>query len=223
MFKTSRYRMRMKVGVCDKRTQWRGPFWGPEKNKVAVSALCVWCGRDSVCQIPFPLAKEKLPSPTHTPDVLPTSASWDTHTLGFPSPRRCTHPRSCKLQDSKQIFSAQDGRRPLASFDTDVRWKLLPLFVVSASSHSSEREKRRIFKELIRGGLWRPTSHSSQKLSHVRSHLKSGYVLIESERSDMTFTKIPWEIKDFLDMVSKVLHKHFITMLPPCPKNMNML
>lgn len=89
-----------------------------EKQSGCISSVCVWCGRDSVCQIPFPLAKEKLPSPTHTPDVLPTSASWDTHThLVFSSPRRSTHPRSCKLQDSKQIF-------PLPKMAVD-RWPLL--------------------------------------------------------------------------------------------------
>lgn len=164
------------VGVCDRQTQWCDLFWGPEKNKAAVSALCVWCGRDSVCQIPFPLAKEKLPSPTHTPDVLPTSASWDTHTFGFPSPCHCTHPRSCKLRDSKQIFPwpkmavghrALLIRRDVKSVAAVCRLRLLA---------SPGREKQRIFKELIRGRLLRPTSHHSQRLSYVRSHFEHGYM-----------------------------------------------
>ncbi len=141
-----------------------------EKQNSRISSVCVWCGRDSVCQIPFPLAKEKLPSPTHTPDVLPTSASWDTHTLGFSSPRRCTHPRSCKLQDSKQVF-------PLAKMAVDC-WPLLIRTWGESGSYCSMSRTPRILPDVRNGGSSKNLSdeaygdplHTAHKGSLVFSH-----------------------------------------------------
>lgn len=148
-----------------------------EKQSGCISSVCVMWKRQRVPNtIPFSKGKTSI-SHTHTRCFAYFSKLRHTHTLGFPSPRRCTHPRSCKLQDSKQIFP-----QPKMAVG---RWPLLIQTWGESSCCSSSSLTPRIppdvrnggsSKELIRGGLWRPTSHSSQRLSHVRSHFESGFM-----------------------------------------------
>lgn len=220
--------MRMKCWCLWQANTMVWPVWGPEKNKAAVSALCVWCGRDSVCQIPFPLAKEKLPSPTHTPDVLPTSASWDTHThtLGFPSPRRCTHPRSCKLQDSKQIFP-----QPKMAVG---RWPLLMQTWGESSCCSSSSLTPHIPPDVRNGGSSKNLSgeaygdllHTAHKGSLMFAHtLKAASCL--DRKGEKWYDLWPSQkyhgkLKIFCTWYPRYF-RHFITMLPLCLKNMKIL
>ncbi len=157
------------------------PILGPEKKQNSRTQLCVCVMWKRQC-VPntIPFSKGKLPSPTHTPDVLPTSASWDTHTLGFSSPRRCTHPRSCKLQDSKQVF-------PLAKMAVDC-WPLLIWTWGESGSCCSMSRTPRILPDVRNGGSSKNLSdeaygdplHTAHKGSLVFSHtLNTLHVLIE--------------------------------------------
>lgn len=128
-----------------------------KKQSVYISSVCVWCGRDSVCQIPFPLAKEKLPSPTHTPDVLPTSASWGTHTLVFPS-----SPLAAAL-----ILGAQTQ----STFSFGPRW-LSAAALPDTDAGDSLHAWRTAFFRLQR--TYGDPLHTPRNRSLVRSHFESG-------------------------------------------------
>lgn len=93
-------------------------FGGQGKTKRLYQlCVCVMWKRQCVPNtIPFSKGKTSI-SHTHTRCFAYFSKLRHTHTLGFSSPRRCTHPRSCKLQDSKQIF-------PLPKMAVDC-WPLL--------------------------------------------------------------------------------------------------
>lgn len=156
-------------------------FGGQRKTKRLYQPVCVWCGRDRVCQIPFPLAKEKLPSPTHTHQMfcLLQQVETHTHTLGFSSPRRCTHPRSCKLQDSKQVS-------PLPKMAVDC-WPILIRTWGESGSCCSMSRTPRILPDVRNGGSSKNLSeeaygdplHTAHKGSLVFSHTLNTFTCLD--------------------------------------------
>lgn len=147
-----------------------------EKQSGCISSVCVMWKRQRVPNtIPFSKGKTSI-SHTHTRCFAYFSKLRHTHTLGFPSPSRCTHPRSCKLRDSKQIFP-----QPKMAVG---RWPLLIQTRGESSRCCSSSLTPRIPPDVRKGGSSKNLSgkayedllHTAHKSSHVCSHFERGYM-----------------------------------------------